>query len=349
MAANSAIEWTDASWNCLAGCEAISPGCARCYAATMTRRLEAMGQKAYAGLTTDKHFNGTVRCLPEKLTIPLRWKKPRRIFVNSMSDLFHEDVPFEFIAIVFGVMAACQQHTFQVLTKRAERMQEILPEIAHPRLRHVPDYARHLVEPLTKAPRVPWPLPNVWLGVSVEDQQRADERIPLLLKTPAAVRFLSCEPLLGPLDIYYGLQSERDLYSRDDRFGIPNNASTAKVDWVIVGGESGPHARPMHPDWARSLRDQCQAAGVPFFFKQWGEWAPIENHRVMVPKAQGGNYGILPGGEKVFGSDSRQLHIWPDKIGRDDSFSCLKVGKKAAGRLLDGREWNEFPEVRCGL
>lgn len=224
MASNSNIEWTDASWNCLAGCEAVSPGCAHCYAATMTRRLEAMGQKDYAGLTTAKHFNGTVRCLPDKLDIPLRWRKPRRVFVNSMSDLFHEDVPDEFIDKVFAVMSLCPQHTFQVLVKRAERMYDYLSsraksskfwEAACPT-----GYALRWEHEGKSHPLVQFPLSNVWMGVSCEDQARANDRIPWLLGAKAAVRFVSAEPLLGPIDFTPWL------------YGSP------RLDWIIAGGES---------------------------------------------------------------------------------------------------------------
>jgi protein gp37 len=223
------------------------------------------------------------------LTAPLRWKKPRTIFVNSMGDLFH--CPHEWIDQVFAVMALAPQHTFQVLTKRAERMRGYMN---HPRRRFIVEKTarilhnqggtlpQHAIAYFTSCPA---PLPHVWLGVSVEDQKRADERIPDLLHTPAAVRFISAEPLLGSIDL---------------------QGAVPALDWVIVGGESGPGARPMHPDWARSIRDQCGAAGVPFFFKQWGEHAPNGSGR----------------------------------------YSMIKVGKRRAGRILDGREHNAMPEVR---
>lgn len=293
MSSTSNIEWTGATWNCLAGCEAVSPGCAHCYAATMTRRLEAMGQADYSGLTTDKHFNGKIRCLPHKLDIPLKRKKPTVYFVNSMSDLFHEDVPDEFIDKVFAVMALCPQHTFQVLTKRAERMhaytQRFLDNSTH--LSRYGCWASDTANWLTsnglrkREPRDGGEdsdatyeallnafggyrhggfLPNVWLGVSAEDQQRADERIPWLLKTPAAVRFVSAEPLLGPID--FGLRNWADL-GRDD----------CRLDWVIVGGESGPMPRPCCLSWIRLIVDDCQAAGVACFVKQLGG-RPIHEH-----------------------------------------------------------------------
>lgn len=335
--AETKIEWATHVWNPVVGCEAVSPGCAHCYAATMTRRLEAMGQQDYAGLTTAKHFNGTIRCLPHKLDIPLKRRKPTMYFVNSMSDLFHDDVPDEFIDRVFAVMALCHWHTFVVLTKRAQRMYRYL---VHEGRRAAIDTSgtvrisrneTHICGHTCFG----WPLPNVWLGVSVEDQQRADERVPWLLKTPAAVRFLSCEPLLGQIRFdRMSIALSRNSFVEGSMLGTrdheqmptfdPRRPSGCGIDWVIVGGESGPGARPMHPDWARSLRDQCQAAGVPFFFKHWGEWAPQ-------PKCD--DCTCIPG------------ELCCDRRGKilDDGSIMVRVGKKHAGRLLDGREWNEFP------
>jgi protein gp37 len=214
MAQESLIEWTDATWNPVTGCTKVSPGCKFCYAQRMANRLHAMGNRRYAN-----NFETTLHA--DLLDIPLAWHRPRRIFVNSMSDLFHPDVPDEFIGRVFQTMQAAHWHTFQVLTKRTERL-------AH--LRH----------------RLSWPT-NVWLGVSVENSDYRF-RIRDLAAVPAAVRFLSVEPLLGP---------------------IPR-LSLRDVDWVIVGGESGPKARPCKPEWVRSIRDRCEASGVAFFFKQWG-------------------------------------------------------------------------------
>jgi protein gp37 len=227
VSAASAIHWTDATWNPVTGCSRVSPGCEHCYAEALSLRY------GWSRLPwTAPHAAENVVLHPERLGLPLRWRQPRRVFVNSMSDLFHERVPEAFIEEVFRVMAAAGWHTFQVLTKRPARMHAV---VASDTFASAVGGAHG------------WPLPNVWLGTSVEDQRRADERVPLLARTPAAVRFLSCEPLLGPLDLAPWL----------DRLG-----------WVIVGGESGPRHRPMDPDWARALRDQCAAAGVPFFFKQ---------------------------------------------------------------------------------
>ncbi len=250
---DSKIEWTDSTWSPVVGCTHVSPGCDQCYAAKLASgRLAHLPR--YAGLAVDGKFTGEVRLVPEVLNQPLRWRRPRRVFVNSMSDLFHDAIPDEYIAQVFAMMAACSQHTFQVLTKRHGRLRSLLSDPGFQDM--VIEEWDALVEEhgdrVAGRPGWNWyPLPNVWLGVSVEDQKWADIRIPALLATPAAVRFLSCEPLLGPID-------------------LASYIGGRLISWVIVGGESGPRARPMHPDWARSLRDQCTAAGVPFFFKQAG-------------------------------------------------------------------------------
>jgi protein gp37 len=234
MAQGSAIEWTEATWNPVTGCTKVSQGCKHCYAEIMANRLQAMGQANYRD-------GFRVRLQPHMLERPIEWKKPQTIFVNSMSDLFHDDVPLDYIEKVFDVMMRAHWHRFQVLTKRAKRVAELNPKLV-------------------------WPA-NVWMGVSVEDE-RVIDRIDYLRQTGAGLRFLSLEPLIGPLP-------SLDLYG---------------INWVIVGGESGPGARPMDADWVRDIRDQCKAAGVLFFFKQWG-------------------------GTK----------------------------KKAAGRMLDGRTWDEMP------
>ena len=234
MAATS-IEWTECTWNPVTGCAKISPGCKYCYAERLSVRLRAMGLAKYSrGFEVALH--------PDALTAPLRWKRPRLVFVNSMSDLFHDDVPDRFVDEVFSVMALCPQHTFQVLTKRPLRARGYLRR----RSGEPPAIAR---DPATGRvlPSVCIPLPNVWLGTSVESADYL-HRADALRTTPGKVRFLSLEPLLGPLA---GL----DL---------------SGIDWVIAGGESGPRARPMDPDWARGLRDTCVANDVPFFFKQWG-------------------------------------------------------------------------------
>ena len=281
---STGIEWTDRTWNPLTGCTKVTPGCDHCYAKTMHERFNGPGS-----------FD-TVTLHPERLDQPLRWRKPARVFVNSMSDLFHRDVPDEYIAWVFGVMALAPEHTFQILTKRHGRMRSLL---SSGDFRRMVGERVGVREGVYRRELVGWPLPNVWAGVSVENQQWADLRPDALRGTPAAVRFLSVEPLLGPVTV--------------DLTGI---------DWVIVGGESGPGARPMHPGWARSLRDQCVAAGVPFLFKQWGAWAP---HDVARPTVSQLDYH----GTHWDGTDA----------------AMARVGKKAAGRELDGRTWDQYPET----
>jgi protein gp37 len=349
MADHTAIEWTDATWPVTVGCDHVSPGCDHCYAAKLTSgRLKHRPE--YAGLAENGRFNGTVRTLPDRLDWPLKWRKPRRVFVCSMSDLFHDSVPDEFIARVFAVMALTPRHTFQVLTKRHARMRTTLGRHGF--------WTRVGLAALEDHDR--WPpnegvsldahaLPNVWLGVSVETQQWADIRIPALLDTPAAVRWISAEPLLGPVN----LNSLPDGVKLD---GGPRGSSALTeacpscggwgadcgvddyhfvrrhggLDWVVAGGESGAGARPAHPDWFRQLRDQCQTAGVPFLFKQWGNWAPTGAHGVGVPRP-------------------RRLFLTPSTV---DPVTCCtipagpevaNVGKKTAGRELDGRTWDEYP------
>jgi len=280
MSDKTGISWTDATWNPIVGCTKVSPGCDHCYAIRTAHRMTAnpnpLVSQAYAGTESGGEWTGKVNLLADRLE-PLRWRKPRRIFVNAQSDLFHKGVPDEFIARVFAVMALTPRHTYQVLTKRHGRMRSLLrSDNFRPA---VEDAMRGIVAAYrTERPwYAAWPLPNLWLGVSVEDQQWADIRIPALLDTPAAVRWLSCEPLLGPVDLRGLLQcfhcKTTHKFELCDRMShpVPYGAlSKRHVDWVVVGGESGPGARPMHPAWARSLRDQCQAAGVPFHFKQAG-------------------------------------------------------------------------------
>jgi protein gp37 len=328
VADKTGIEWTEATWNPVVGCTHVSAGCDHCYAAR-----EASGRLAahpiYAGLADSAKFTGEVRLLPERLGQPLRWRKPRRIFVNSMSDLFHDGVPDEYIAKVFATMALAGHHTFQVLTKRHARMRSLLSND-----RRMRDMVRWMVQD----PQTPWPLPNVWLGVSVEDQHWADIRVPALLDTPATVRFLSCEPLLGPIDLFGDTEQPGPActvqgYSQPTDYGTGTEYDLdvqPGVDWVIAGGESGPGARLMLAPWARALRDQCNAAGVAFLFKQWGEWAPTE--------AQ--SFGIITDPRERQGEPVHDPHH-PDIPWRR---VYRRVGKRAAGRELDGRTWDEYPE-----
>lgn len=346
MSDKTGIEWTNATWNPLRGCRRVSEGCRNCYAERVAARFSGPGQP-YEGLAkmtpSGPRWTGTVRLVPELLDQPLRWNKPRMIFVNSMSDLFHENVPFEFIARVFAVMGMAQWHTFQVLTKRPSRMLEFMGSL---RGGHVLDVPREAGDELWGSYLLP--LRNVWLGVSVEDQAAADERIPLLLKTPAAVRWISAEPLLGPVD----LRSIRlaDGGCLDALQGIDTAYQchyAGKLNWVVVGGESGPNARPMHPDWARSLRDQCVAARVPYFFKQWGEFLPRigMSHLDKVEflnTVRGKAWGCLD----VHGNYQPETTTWngtQDDPDYEREVTVYRVGKHAAGRLLDGQEWSEYP------
>lgn len=253
----SKIEWTEATWNPIAGCNRVSPGCLNCYAERMARRLQAMGKKKYQG-TVDKNgrWTGRINFNPDALNAPLKRKKPTTYFVNSMSDLFHENITLEQQTDIFEVIARAHWHTFQVLTKR--------PEQAVTRWRDIATgVAYRLGE--QKTPGF-WPLKNIWFGISVENQQTADKRIPELLKIPAKIRFLSCEPLLEPIDL-------EDLAY--EAAGPEWAGYNPLVDWVIIGGESGPRARPFDLAWAESIVAQCAAAGIPVFVKQLGS-KPID-------------------------------------------------------------------------
>lgn len=278
----SAIEWTDVTWNPVRGCSRVSEGCRHCYAERMAARysgpgLAFEGFAKHAGVDgptsrpSAPRWTGRVELIPEKLGEPLRWRKPRRVFVNSMSDLFHERLSSVEIAAVFGIMACSSRHTFQVLTKRPDRMRQFClgMERSHFQLmssalmRAPVDYPRPLQLPQD------WPLPNVWLGVSVEDQATADERIPLLLQTPAAKRFVSYEPALGPITLRTLVSANR-IFRVDALAPHPAGLPKRWLDWVIVGGESGPWARPFDLAWARSVVRQCREAGVACFVKQLG-------------------------------------------------------------------------------
>lgn len=291
MADQTKIEWTDATWNPVTGCAVVSPGCANCYAMKLAgTRLRHHPSRA--GLTRGTKagpvWTGEVRFNEDWLFQPLRWKRPRRIFVCAHGDLFAEGVPAEWINRVFAVMALAPQHTFQVLTKRAERMRGYLAPGAWRGARESIGNcaqamsARFRVAGMTTA----WPLPNVWLGVSAEDQVRADERIPDLLATPAAKRFVSAEPLLGPIEFNGASSDRRETWNwLRGEIGMmysdgPDFDYGAKLDWIIVGGESGPHFRAMEFSWARAIRDQCEAAGAAFFFKQAAARRPTD---AMIP------------------------------------------------------------------
>jgi protein gp37 len=333
MAENTKIEWTDATWNPITGCSVVSPGCTNCYAMKLAG-TRMRNHPSRAGLTQPSKagpvWTGEVRFNEQWLDQPLRWRKPRMIFVCAHGDLFHENVPDEWIDMVFAVMALAQQHTFQVLTKRPERMREYIAKLAaQSPCEFAGTIARSLaVIGMHGDVEANGDFPNVWLGTSIEDQATADARIPHLMATPAAVRFVSAEPLIGPVDL--------TQCPHDDAlagYAPDANGDRHKINWVIVGGESGKNARPMHPDWARSLRDQCGVAGVPFFFKQWGEWHPCQ-------WADDGPWYPMPG--------HAPFNSWEAPVFDQNShagWNWRRIGKARAGRLLDGREWNQMPEA----
>ncbi len=297
------------SWNPVIGCTAVSEGCTNCYAKRMARRLA--GRYGYPEYPNQ--FDVTLH--PDRLEQPLRWRKPRRIFVCSMSDLFHEDVPDDFLLKVWRIMDECPQHTFLVLTKRPERMASFVGK----RLwrKRWGELAVCKVDSRVCGVM----LPNVWLGVTVELPKYL-WRVEELLKVPAAVRFVSLEPMLGAIELgpYLPLVPTTLWPKLSESEAQHWLSERAWLDWIIVGGESGPGARPMHPDWVRSVRDQCVEAGVPFFFEQWGEWVPSDEV-----------YRQLYDGNKGYRTQTRQLG------------KMLRVGKEAAGRMLDGRLWEEYP------
>jgi protein gp37 len=359
-------------------------------------RFSGKGQP-YEGLTMlGQHgpsWTGKITLVPEVLDAPLHWKKPRRIFVNSMSDLFHEEVPFQFIHEVFATIRQTPQHVYQILTKRPERMREFIAGYLRPR--EAMGWANGFYS-------------HVWLGVSIENQATADERIPILLQTPAAVRWVSVEPLLGPVDLRQWMHNwgcpcgwggddtrsycvecgwrgdeagrgehcpdcneilddstacrECDLTTRDGSGFGPNGSPP--FNWVVVGGESGPGARPMHPDWVRSLRDQSKAAGVPFFFKQWGRWKPIsamtetESNAFYISRRKAKPHEDQQEIDEAYGRrctvETRVIRhdglafrntdpgAWEVRGGRS-AMQVFKVGKKSSGAELDGLAWREWP------
>jgi protein gp37 len=322
MSDKTRISWADATWNPTVGCTKVSPGCDHCYAETFVNRFA--GSKGFPLPFDQMHLREQ-----RFLDLPLRWRTPKRIFVNSLSDLFHQDVPDEFLCRVFDVMLTAKWHTFQVLTKRHARMRTFVTRYLSGGFATQPLDATPLIWTVDKPP------PNIWLGVSVEDQQWADIRIPVLLDTPAALRWISAEPLLGPLHLHRHLQ----------------RSSSPTLDWVVVGGESGHGARPMHPRWPRDIRDQCATAGTPFHFKQWGEWQ------------DGSTTGHTTARDHVIVHDGRHEpvhdHFRPDRStaplsdlararylgtrGAEHGAWISRVGVKAAGRELDGRTHDSYP------
>lgn len=315
MAENSKIEWTDHTFNPWEGCQKVSPGCDHCYAETRNAR--------YGGGTAPNWGPKA----PRRKTSRANWRKPvkwnaaaaeageqRLVFCASLADVFDNAVPQEWREELWALIRATPNLTWQLLTKRQQNIEKMLPA----------DWGDGY--------------PNVWLGTTVENQESADQRIPVLLAVPAVLRFLSCEPLLGPLDVYGGdadprlggVVAGRGL-SLTQYWEADGSGPFPGIDWVICGGESGPGARPMHPDWARSLRDQCAAAGVPFFFKQWGDWHPFGE--------------VLPDGTTNLISKGKRSGEWHEWTG---GAASVRVGKKKAGSLLDGVEHKALPEIING-
>jgi len=318
------IEWCTTTWNPITGCSKISPGCANCYAERMAKRLAGR-----FGYPADDPFAITLH--ESQFKKPLKWRKPRMVFVCSMGDLFHEDVPFEWISLVISNAASAHRqnpkHKWLFLTKRPERILA---------------WREWVLKTRIDVQHAAWFQHVAWIGVTTENQEQSDKRIPILLEIPAAVRFVSVEPMLGPVALPWL------------RHGLLDKKHYNILDWVICGGESGPGARPMHPAWARSLRDQCVAAGVPYFFKQFGEWGtkayrlstfePVfrqfETLQQWVNKAatwvNGGRCVDIDGKPCIRGENFMKAS-YPVAI-------MHRVGKKKSGRLLDGREWNQYPE-----
>ncbi len=292
------------TWNPITGCTKISDGCKNCYAERMAKRLAGR-----YGYPKGEPFKVTRH--DDRLGQPLKWRKPQTVFVCSMGDLFHEEVDGGILCTIFDIMIVAEKHTFLILTKRPKRMQEFMTTCIQGGV-----------------------IENIWLGVTAENQETANERIPILLSTPAAKRFVSVEPMLGPVDLRsihmgiggkgrFTLNALDGMEEYDGEIVDTHN----RLDWVICGGETGPGARPMNPDWARSLRDQCQKANVPFFFKQWGEWSPWD--------AWDGDTACMWTETKL------DTHFFSD-----DNW-VARVGRKRSGRLLDRCEWNEMPEREC--
>lgn len=364
MSTDTTIEWATKTWGPVLGCRKVSAGCDNCYAIRTSHRLAHLPhtKQLYNGLTEKTEhgldWTGRVIVVDARLADPLRWKKPERIFVNSQSDLFHSDVPDDFIVRVFAIMALAQRHTFQILTKRPARMKYMLASPQFPRAvaEATMRFRDHSTGGYSGAAtagaaeerlRRDWPLSNIWLDVSVEDQRWADIRIPALLGTSAAVRWISAEPLLGPIDL-------RLLDAADGcTCGSPGGPSGHEagcgsepglhwgISWVVAGGESGPGARPMHPNWARAIRDQCEAVGVPFLFKQWGAWSPVEPD--VWQNRRETDWIIRPDG---YHWPLAEPHGAADGLSEADIPTIRRVGKKAAGRLLDGRTHDEYPAAR---
>ena len=403
MGDKSKIEWTEATWNCLYGCSRVSPGCEHCYAERFVHRFAGPGQR-YEGLTVLRKkgpvWTGKVKLAHDRLVVPLRWKRGRRIFVNSLSDVWHDEVPFEFICAMYGIMAMCPHHTFQLLTKRSRRMvewYEMTSELVDP-VGHCVDLAGQYLcqlpnqgsitwaevdrikkDALPRAAGRAWPLDNVWLGVSAEDDRSLAARAGHLLACEAVVHWISAEPLVGPLDLapwiravegctecewrgsYDELvaQGGHDLcpdcrkegtmttyYGEDER-----READPRIDWVVVGGESGNQSRVMDPRWVQDIEAACDQAGVPWLFKQWGEWAPVGRGRVEVPLTDDGLMFDLPNPQEVVGTPREMMSVRGPQDSRHRLFRAIgdhwmeRVGKKTAGRLLGGQTKDGYPAI----
>lgn len=359
MAAKTSISWTQQSWNHIRGCSRKSEGCRNCYAEVTANRFSAPG-KPYHGLVTSKlrvienvsysfpQWTGVVRFIPEELCTPMFWRKPQLVFVNSMSDLFHEKVSFEVIAATFGIMLLCGRHTFQLLTKRAERMPEFFAWLeeqcengSHPpavcvaaALKLAPEHHKgYILRAMEASDLHQWPAPNVWLGVSTENQSTADDRIPFLLSVPAAVHFLSCEPLLGPIDLErfaFGRCSEHDFESG---FCVPrSNRCVNHIRWVIAGCESGSRARECDIAWLRELRDWCTKYNRKFWLKQAKELGTMPSTEADLPA------------ENCDASGEPFVHAI-DKTFNDPPTAPRRKKRGVIERpYLDGKQWLEMPD-----
>lgn len=369
MSDGTKIEWTDATWNPITGCTLVDDGCRICYAAELAAtRLK--NHPSRAGLARrnrqgEAKFTGEVRFNKQWLPQPLRWTSPRMIFVCAHGDLFHENVPDAWIDQVFAVMAMCPHHTFQVLTKRPERAAQYLDqtnvddgrEIAEiacdvwqqhrGNWRNMPSTIGHQQRKTEWGNEIDfwleqWPLPNVWLGTSVSDQASANARIPQLLQAPAAIRFVSAEPLLGPVDLTHIVYDDVvAINALTGEAGVPvaHRPSGAAINWVIAGGESGRSARvrPMHPDWVRAIAVACNHHGTAFHFKQWGMY--LHQDQAGPSLFDGSPIDPIDQWDWADADERGAIHHWPDGT------ASIRLKKHEAGRLLDGRIWDQFPEA----